>query len=169
MLGWEFNTTGLIVPKRRAGFDRLIVVANTTLTNSCVFEACKASFPSWRYWNDLDSGVLENERDPKNGTYAVWFRDKIEADEGLKDKSACDIRAMDLKTITLLERQLFELVYFMETGRHLDIENWTLCSGSRDLGGHVPGTNGDYDRFRVGYGFPEEHDPSLRSREAVSL
>lgn len=171
MLGWQFNAARIIVPERRAGFDRLIVIGNTTLTNNRAFEACSASFPSWRYWDDLDSGVPKNERNPKNGIYAVWFRERVEADEKLKNQSANQIAEMvpTIKTITLLERQLFELVYYMETERHLDIRSWTLCSGSRDSDGAVPGARWYDGWFNVRCDLPDYRNPCLRAHEAVSL
>ncbi len=45
--------------------------------------------------------------------------------------------------ITLLERLIYELLYFSETGGHLDITNWTICSGSRYSDGNVPYVNWD--------------------------
>jgi len=171
MLGLEFTTSGLIIPKRRAGFDRLVIVG-AKLSNNLAFEACEASFPSWRYVNNLNTEVpvKRNERHPaKNGLYAVWFRDRIEADEELKNFSADMIVKRGLKTITLLERELYELVYYMETGKHLDIANWTICSGSRDSGGGVPGADRYGDWFEVRCHSPGYRNPSLRSREAVSL
>lgn len=144
-----------------------------TLTNNRVYEACEASFPSWRYTPDLDSGVPsdKDERHPKNGIYAVWFRDCVEADEDLKSLSADMIAAREpkLKTIILLERGLLELVYFMETGRHLDIHNITLCSGSRDSCGFVPNAHWHDGKFKVRLDYRDLRSPRLRSREAVSL
>src|SRR3990167_5339132 len=40
--------------------------------------------------------------------------------------------------ITLRERLLMEILYFKETGNHLDIKGWTICSGSRGSDGGVP-------------------------------
>jgi hypothetical protein len=168
MLGWELTVSGLSVPERREGFDRLLVVGDT-LTNNRGYDACEASFPSWRYSNDLDSAVPTNDRDPKNGAYAVWFRDRIEADKELRDLSADMLKGRDIKGITLLERLLFEPVYFMETGKHLDIQNRTLCSGSRDSGGRVPSARWGGGRFGVGWDYRVSQVPGLRSREAVSL
>ena len=169
MLGWHLSTAGLMVPERRKGFDRLLVV-DDMMTNNLGFEACEASFPSRRYVNDLDIAIPTNERHPsKNGIYVVWFRDRVEADEELKDKSADDIVMMGLRTITLLERELFELVHFMETGKHLDIQNWTLCSGSRNSDGNVPNAgwcDGEFEVRRLSH---DDQGLYLRSREAVTL
>ncbi|MFA6405007.1 MAG: hypothetical protein WCW03_03345 [Candidatus Paceibacterota bacterium] len=172
MLGWTFTESGLIIPERRKGFDRLVVVGDLTLTNNRAYDACDASFRSRRYTSDLNISVPsdKDERHPtKNGVYAVWFRDRVEADEELKNLSADDLISKEIKGITLLERELFELVYFMETGDHLDKQNWTLCSGSRNFDGDVPGAYRNDGRFKVCWFYCDNRDSNLRSREAVSL
>ncbi|KKT39348.1 MAG: hypothetical protein UW28_C0036G0014, partial [Parcubacteria group bacterium GW2011_GWA2_44_13] len=65
---------------------------------------------------------------------------------------------------------LYEAKYFKETGKHLDISNWTLCSGSRYSDGGVPvvGWYGDYSGMHVGRAFPSGASGSLRSRQTVS-
>jgi len=90
------------------------------------------------YTDDLGKGVPINDRDPAKGDYVVKFGKTIEADPELKDKSANTLAKEKVKGITLLERLLLELGYFMTTGNHLDVENITLCSGSRDSDGDVP-------------------------------
>lgn len=168
-IGWKLDVSGLIVPRRREGFDRLLVIGNT-LTNNCVFDACKAAFPCWKYMEDLDYGIPTSERHPSsNGTYAVWFRDVVEADEDLKNLSADIIAKNGTKTITILERMVFELVHFKETGKHLDMANWTLCSGSRDSDGDVPDAYWGDGEFHVTWDYHALRDPNLRAREAVSL
>ena len=52
-------------------------------------------------------------------------------------KAADDLMKERVAGITLLERLLFELGYFLATNRQLDVENGTLCSGSRDSDGDV--------------------------------
>lgn len=65
-----------------------------------------------------------------------YFKKNIEADPELANKSANELKQEE--QITLRERLLLELQYFKETGGHLDIDNITLCAGSRDSGGYVP-------------------------------
>ncbi len=62
----------------------------------------------------------------------------MEADEELKNKSANMLAEAGIKGETLPERLLHELKYFTDTGKHLDVKNTTLCSGSRDPYGVVP-------------------------------
>ena len=123
------------------------------------------------YTDDLDKGVPTNDRDPaKDGDYRVKFLKTVEADPELKDKSADDLKKEGVKGITLLERLLLELGYFLATGNHLDIENVTLCSGSRDSGGDVPSVNwGTGDReVRVDWDDTSLSYVNLRARAVVS-
>ena len=147
-------------------FIRSLVIAQG-LTNNQVYDACQKHFPCSRYTEDLDKGVPTSERDPKNGSYFIWVRDTVEADEVHKNKSANMIRTEGLKTETLLERMIHELKYFLETGKHLDVANWTLCSGSRNSGGDVPGAYWYGGKFRVDWGCTGGRGDGLRSREAI--
>ena len=69
---------------------------------------------------------MTSERTAKNGPYAIRVRDRVEADEELKNRSARDLQQQGILGITIEEREIFELKYFTETGQHLDIVNWTL-------------------------------------------
>jgi hypothetical protein len=166
--GIAMDAASIRVPERRRGFDRIIVVAGG-LTIQQVYDKCESLFPCWKYTDsDLDTVVSRNDRDPKNGTYAVWLRDRVEADEELKNKSANNLKRKGIKGITLLERLLFGLKYFRETGKHLDIINWTLCAGSRHSDGDVPSVGLDVDDLEVHWRPLSRTCGSLRAREVVS-
>ena len=167
IFGLTADFSQLKLPPKRPGFDRLIIVAKG-LTLNQVYETCAKHFPCWRYTEDLNTAVPTNDRTPTE-TYAIWVRDRIEADEELKNLSADDLSGQKTKGVTLLERMLHELKYFLETGKHLDIENWTLCNGSRDSGGDVPSASWRDGGFKVCWYYCRDRDPYLRSREAVSL
>ena len=127
---------------------------------------CKALFPVWSYFSDED---LDRDFPPiKTKRY---FKKVQEADEELKNKSAEQLEKEGIKGITLRERLIMELEYYRETGNHLDIENVTLCSGSRYQDGYVPyvswySVNGG---LYVYWCSPQDACDYLRSREAVSL
>jgi hypothetical protein len=163
-----FTPGDVVVPSHQEGFDRLIEVAGG-LTQNQVYDACAKQFKCWRYIDDLNSGVTTNDRDPKNGAYAIWVRDRQEADEENKNLSADQLEVQQVKGITLLERMLYELKYHDETGKHLDIRNWTLCSGSRFSDGRVPFASWFDDKFVVGWYRPHFRDVRLRTRSVVSL
>jgi len=170
LFGKKPDLSGIRIPEKPedVGPMRLIIVVrelvewtnNRPLQNTQ--EALKEHFPAWEYAN-LDDSITVNDRDPKNGSYAVWVKDVREADEENADKSANDLKAENHTGITVLERQLLEADYFFEKGEHLDQQKITLCSGSRDRVGHVLRAGWNC-RFFVSWYRPSNRDPNLRSR-----
>ena len=155
------------IPEKQPGFDRLIIVVQG-LTLNQVYSKCAENFPCRCYVDDLDKAITQNDRDPGKGSYAIWVRDRIEADEKLKSLSVDQLKEQGIIGITLLERLLYELKYWVETDKHLDIKNWTLCSGSRDSGGDVPRVYWCGGGLSVYWNSPDFHNDSLRARAAVS-
>lgn len=164
--GETHDFSGVKIPEKKEGFNRLLVIAKG-MTPNRVYTACAKKFPCWRYTEDLDKGVPTNDR-MSIEHYAIWVRDRVEADEELANLSADDLAKKQISGITLLERLLLELKYFRETCKHLDTQNVTLCSGSRFAGGYVPYAYWLGSWFRVGWYYRFDQGPSLRSR-AVSL
>lgn len=167
-LGLELHTSSLRIPERQDGFNRLLVMPQGATTNF-LYDACAKLFPCWRYADNLD--VITSDRDPAKGAYAIWLRDRVEADVELKGKSANDLAQAKIKGITLPERLAQELKYFKETGKHLDVENSTLCSGSRNPHGYVPGVRwfSESGRMRVDWDYPAYRHDYLRARATVTL
>ncbi|MEK7579832.1 MAG: hypothetical protein AAB469_01410 [Patescibacteria group bacterium] len=174
-IGIEVDLTGLRVPERREGFDRLIVVAKG-MSPERAYQKCLEHFRCWKYVGDrnLDESVFDIDclerkyRRSDNETYAVWVRDREEADQELKNRSANDLAVAKISGITLEARELYELKYFKETGKHLDRYNWTLCAGSRSVDGRVLRSGWNDGRFFLGWYDPVGAHGVLRSREAVS-
>jgi len=167
LFGLEIDLLGLSVPAKKKGFDRLVIVAQG-MTLQRLYDNCVKLCPCWKWTDDDLDKIVQSERTAKDGTYAVWFRDVVEADEELKNLSANDLKEKGIPGITLEERLLMELKYFKETGNHLDIKSWTLCSGSRGSGGRVPGVGWGSGGLRVGWYHPDGAYDCLRSRRAVS-
>jgi hypothetical protein len=161
--GRTFDLSNLHVPQKPAYPCRAILIRQG-LTNNQIFDACTKAFKTWRYANDLD--VVRDVVERHDGPYIVWVRDTVEADPDMANKSASDIEAVSINT--LKERMLLELAYFDETGRHLDINNWTLCAGSRYLDGTVPRCRWDGGMFIVHWSNVGSRNPGLRARVAVS-
>lgn len=148
-----------------------IIIIPKGLTIQQVLKAIRAKMKLWLYKDDLsDKDIASNDRDAKNGHYAVRFRKREEADEETKNLSANDLAKKKIAGCTLLERLIMTLAYFEEFGKQLDIQNTTLCSGSRYSDGSVPfvrwysvGSELHVDWFNPG------HSGSyLRGRVAVS-
>ncbi|MCB9808883.1 hypothetical protein H6776_00600 [Candidatus Nomurabacteria bacterium] len=138
-----------------------------------VYELLETLFPCWkntRYkYRDLDDVVTHNDRETTE-SYVIWVAQNVEADEQFANKSADTLRDENHKGMTLLERLLLELFYYTLTGKHLDIGDFTLCTGSRNIGGSVPcvgwGWGGE---MKVNSFSPSDADACMRSRKVVSV
>lgn len=131
----------------------------------------KLEVATYQYADDMDKEVTKNDRDPnRNGSYTVSFKKTVEADPDQKNKSADMLAGEGVKGITLLERLLLELGYFLATNKHLDVENITLCLGSRYSDGRVPAVNWytDSRRLYVYWDGTDDRCDNLRARAAVS-
>ena len=100
--------------------------------------------------------------------YAIWVRDRVEADEELKNKSADDLKASGTNCIILEERLMLEFFYYWKNKSHLDIQNVTLCAGSRYSDGGVPCVSWYGDGLLVGWFGRAGANGYLRARQAVS-
>lgn len=170
ILGHAVDYSGVRIPERTAEqakeFTRLIIVDKDYNQEGAFF--C-ITFPKWKYYNNLDGSITENERDPKKlGTYAIWVRNGVEPDSQHLGKSANDVKAEGLKTETNLERMLHEIVFFAETNGHLDIKGWTWNSGSRRSDGYVPYSYWNGDEFKVDYGSVDGRCDNAGPREVIS-
>jgi len=160
------------IPEPKQGFNWLIIMLQG-LTAQKLYDKCKVLFGAWKWTDRILDEVLDQTksvRNPANGTYAVWVRDRVEADEELKNKSANDLQKANIQSITLEECLLLELFYWWKTEKHLDILNWTLCAGSRFDGGRVPRVHwfGYYDQLGVDWCSSDCASDRLRAREVVS-
>lgn len=156
-----------VIPLQCPGLDQLEVVLKGLTMNAVYAEIAKQGYPCRRYADDLDGNIPKNDRVPTE-SYAFWHRGRDEADEELKNLSANDLASRQIKTMGVLEYEVFKLKHFEETKRHLDVVNITLLAGSRRADGRVPGAYWLDGEFRVDWAFPRSRDPVLRSREVVS-
>ena len=120
-------------------------------------------------YDEAELDRVVSDREPVKD-YAIWLRDRVEADEELANKSADDLKKKRINCITLPERLLLGLFLYWKDKQHLDHNNRTLCAGSRGSGGYVPNVfwlalDGRVfvDWLCAGYRFS-----ILRSRQAVS-
>ncbi|MFA5934908.1 MAG: hypothetical protein WC827_03435 [Candidatus Paceibacterota bacterium] len=170
VFGFNVDFSGIKIPERteaeKIEFTRLIIVLKGLSLNN-VYGAFQMHFKCWRYTDDLNQAITKHEAHGVN-SYAMWVRDTVEADEVHKNKSAEMVKEENLKTETVLERMIHELKYFWESGKHLDINNVTLCSGSRDFDGFVPGICWSDGGFKVDWYRIADRSDRLRSREVIS-
>jgi hypothetical protein len=135
-LSVDLSTLRVLTPKE--GFTRLIVVI-PGLKIEEVLAQCKKRF-SVRRWTEEDlDAITKSTRCATTETYAIWVRDIPESDPIHANKSYNTLAHTSVIGTTLLERLLYELKYFMETGKHLDVTNMTLCTGTLYSNGRVAG------------------------------
>jgi hypothetical protein len=150
----DLSKSKVVIPVNPGGFDWINIIAKELLEASngrphgFVIEAMrKNGIPVETYGNDLDSLLSPNISMIKNDqrkndrwpdvSYAVRNCDRVE-DEENKKFSADDLAKRNILGSTCLERLIHGYKYRVKTGKHLDIKNWTLCSGSRYSDGSVP-------------------------------
>ncbi len=170
IFGLDLDFSEIAIPEHRPNFDRLLVIAQG-MTPQRLFDKCKELFPSWKYTDSNFDEVIKSARTSQDGYYAVWVRDRVEADEENRNLSADDLKERGAAEITFEERALYELKFFKETGEHLDKANWTLCAGSRNAYGFVPSVywSSDNREVNVFWYSPGDRSDNLRSRSVVSL
>lgn len=166
----DINISGLKVPENYDPEKHFLVLVAKGTTMNAVVSAMRRKFKVCLFKENLNANVAKNDCNPQDGSYLVLFNRNIEADEEFKNISADDFARKGHKGVTLPERLLLEILYYRETKKHLDINNWTLCSGSRYSDGHVPGVHWDSGRGRliVAWCVPGYSHVNLRSRSVVS-
>lgn len=164
--GVETDFTGLVIPVKKKGFDRLLVIPQG-LTLNWLVESCPKKFFISISVQDLRNVNIKNKRTTKKA-YAIWVRDRAEADEELKNISFNDLKEKNIFGITLLERIVYEFKYFDETSKHLDdIQSITLCSGSCD-DNNIPGVLCNNNSICVVWYYSDYARGFLRSRAVVA-
>jgi len=157
--------TSLRIPAPIPGFDWPIVNA-CGITANMLIARMKKEFSVYTYTDDL--GSVRSDREPVSLSYVVLVRDRVEADEELKGKSANVIAEEAIPSIVLPERLRLEFFHWWKTGKHLDVQNVTLCTGSRYRDGRVPYVYGGGGRLSVGWDDPSCSRDDLRARAVVS-
>jgi hypothetical protein len=177
-LGVEPDFSNLWIPSKPYGLDRLLIRAKGT-SASWLYDRASKLFLCKKWPESILEGIISNRTADKE-SYAVWARSCVQADEKLKDFSARMLRERLVPGITIEERILFEIKYFLETGSHLDTAVWTLCAGSRDVDGDVPivgWCSGGVNRFTetwtggylyIGTADFNGHSDDFRSREVFA-
>ena len=134
------------------------------------FSGGKKLYPKWKWTDKSLDDILDLSfgRDGQTYPYIVRVRANWEADEDMANISANRIAETGINTICLTERLLIGDFLYWKQKKHLDIQNITLCAGSRFGDGYVPRARWDYDGFRVYWHSPGDAVDDLRSRQTVS-
>lgn len=158
------------LPQQRLGFSWGLIMASF-MTPQWLYDCARERIGAWKYdVESLDTLTVKNDRDAsKDGAYALYSRNRIAADEEHKGKSADAIQAANISGMTLAEYENLFIWFHWKTGKLLDPNTWTLCSGSRYQDGDVPRGHSVDGRLRVDWYNPSKTSAPLRVREVVSL
>lgn len=167
--GLVVDFSNVRIPNNPGGFERIIFIPKGLKLNDVLKTRAAIKWWTFAVNDDLDKVVTENVRNPTQA-YAIRCRERVEADVELKDLSADYLKAKGVNCMTLLERAVYGLKHFSESGQHLDIVNVTLCAGSRDSDRLVPsmGFLHGIDEVNFDTWRPDLSDDRLRARQAVS-
>jgi len=163
----DIDLSKLEIPKPQGDFTWPIVTIER-VNEQMLYDKCAGLFPCWKWTKESLNKVLIPDITSK-GTYIALFRDRVEADEELKNLSADDLKEKNIQGITLKQRLVMELDYFGRTGNHLDIKCFTICSGSRCSGGGAPNVGWGGGRVRVIWLYSDDRNGNLRSRQQFSF
>jgi len=166
--GVVVDFSNIHIPER-PGKDWWLIIVAKGMTPERLFQKCREKFGAWKWTDDGLDKIVISDRTAKSWHYAIWVKANVEADEEFRNMSANQLKEQGHNGITLEERLVLELFYFWKTKKHLDIQNWTLCTGSRCSDGRVPGVGWrDDGKLDVsGCNSGNAHD-RLRSRQVVS-
>lgn len=165
-LGVKFDPAKVIIPAVQSDLTRVIMMPRGIRQNQ-LRDICKGLFPCWFNDTDLDKVVPFHDRFPLARSYAIRVRDRVEADEEMKNLSANQLAEAEVVAETLPERLVHEVDFFETTKGHLDMNNATLCAGSRYSDGYVPDVYWYGGQLYVGWCYPGSADGPLRARAAV--
>jgi len=171
IFGLKTDFSGASVPEASGEFSWFVCVPEG-FTAEQAFSGDEKQFDFWKYTDKPLDDVLNPSfgRDAWKQSYIVRCRQNYEADEDLKNLSANKIAEQQINTLTLKERLLLGRFIYWKERKHLDVNNVTLCAGSRYSDGYVPyvGWCEYCGRLRVGWYGPGFAVIILRSRQAVS-
>lgn len=135
--GLNLNFSAINIPDTKRGFDRLILIPKG-LTIEMVLSAFYGKnvgiFRNMKVIEVQNStSIYDIERmgvRKSDKSYALWVRDCEWSDTAHRGLSPEMSLSLNIPGITLLERLVYHLKYFDETGEHLDIDTQTFCTGS---------------------------------------
>jgi hypothetical protein len=142
--GIDVDFSQVAVPVVNEGGYRLII--NAVPSYNLAIDRIRRCFEVWLRpgFEDLDRMMLPDIRRVDKGPYAILFRPDSHKSKGsIFQDSGFQGDDKGSAGVTLMERLIFELKHWSETGRHpedygSEPAGWSKCSGSRFKDGAVP-------------------------------
>lgn len=135
----DVDFSNIIIPSFYDPNKHFAIIVAKCLTPNRIVTAMHQFFDVYiNCSEDLNGEFSVNDR-VADDNYVVIFN-RVDFEENLRNLSAKELTEKNIKGITLIERMLLEIMYYSQTGKHLDVgdEVGTLCSGSRNSRGLVP-------------------------------
>ena len=132
---WNVNFSQVIIPSKPDGKWLLIFVPSGIKLK--FYFSLRKKNKSCRYFNEAFVKNIYTINEP----YAKWVRDESESNQESFENSILPIvPSIEIGAI-LLEKIIFEIKYFTENVKHLEIKDLTFCSISHDEDVyHIPGS-----------------------------
>jgi hypothetical protein len=162
----EDRFSEILLPKPRDDCDEVLLIPQG-LTLGEVFDVSTEYFNISTQYENLDNRVIHNERD-SHSAYAIQFYGGQEPfNKKIANLSPVKLRENGIDCMTLLERLVYGLKLFIETGIFIDAVNTaTVCAGSRDHMSRVPYTHIDKERrVWIKHASPYAQDDSVFARQ----
>lgn len=125
----DVDFSNVSIPKSPIDLDNwMLVFLSNKLTNYLILNLASKLFQV-KSNLDLDKTLLIDERSIKDA-YAVWVNLDLKPEKNSLGKTAKECDPFRCLGVTLKERVIVEIQYFLKTNKHLDQNYFTLCSGS---------------------------------------
>jgi len=171
--GKEVDFSGMAIPAIYDPEKHFGLFVPTNISLGEIIEAMEKKFTvriknvEKEYFDESSDLKIIDDR-PPDKSYAIVFNNRVESDEAIGE-FASGLKRDGINGITLKERLLMEIFYFNKTGKHLDIKQSTLCSGSRYDPRSVPRVYWDSTRLIIDWCGDGGNDDYLSSRLVVAL
>lgn len=165
--GIEVDFSIVAVPDKRPGIETPLFIPRG-LTCNHAYDVCAAAFTCWRYAKDLDAAVKGRNDRELVSDYMILTNGDQEPAEETGNISANRAVVLGVRATILLEELVAERFFWEEYKQNRNQKNVTLCHGSRDAHGFVPGVDSSGGRFHVCCYGPDDSGGYWRFRPAVS-
>lgn len=171
--GLKVNFSKLIIPKIYDPQDYFIVLMPKNLSLEKILKVMEKEFGFWFYTDIKNLKSIFDKKDLKvrKNSLAV-FKRSIHPEIELINNEELSAFQKEKKFINIIESTLLELMFFYQSGGHLDSEKETVCFSTVDLDGYPAVTFWDKAKKEFSIFFLEEESMlddrmQIYSREKV--
>jgi hypothetical protein len=130
---------GVLIPHVSSDEDWPIIVMAEKIKLRWAIRACQERFPVCHPGEELDTVIAHNDRSPAEGPYAIRFRNRHQTTGKKVAFPSSDLGPYSTLSLTLIEYLVRLLKCYDEIGDVIPSEYVTICTGSYNDSGLVPG------------------------------